>query len=300
MAAPSLTYTLTNGTTADASQVMQNFNDLLNGITDATKDLSISALTVAGTATLNGNVALGNASGDDITHTGSLASSIPIKTTNTYDIGSADLGLRAVYFGTADADTAKLVSAALAADRVYTMPDAGADADFVMTAGTQTIAGAKTFSTAINVSGSTTGITVESARTSPAASDTQNIYSCTWTPATPTSNPSRTGAATGGSSAVTAFLCSAVRVGAFFVASIHIQFTSNGTGTYTFGIGLPETGANFATTSAAGCLVGDPSATQLNFARIKPETSNNVLTVEGYAGAALSSVDFYGTVLWKA
>jgi hypothetical protein len=60
MAAPSLTYSLTNGSTADASQVMQNFNDLLNGITDGTKDLSISALTCAGTASLNGHVNLGN------------------------------------------------------------------------------------------------------------------------------------------------------------------------------------------------------------------------------------------------
>lgn len=96
---PSYTYSLTNGTTADASQVMQNFNDILNGATDGTKDLSISALTVAGTATLNGNVNLGNASGDDITVTGSLASTVPIKTDNSYDIGasSGPLRLRALY-----------------------------------------------------------------------------------------------------------------------------------------------------------------------------------------------------------
>ena len=83
MAAPSLTYTLTNGTTADASQVQQNFSDLLNGITDGTKDLSISALTCAGTATLNGHVNLGNSSADDLSITASLASTLPIKTTNT-------------------------------------------------------------------------------------------------------------------------------------------------------------------------------------------------------------------------
>lgn len=97
MAAPSLTYTLTNNSTADATQVMQNFNDLLNGYTDGSKDLSISALTCAGTATFNGAVNLGNATGDDITVTGSLASSIPIKTTNTYDIGSSTLLLAKVY-----------------------------------------------------------------------------------------------------------------------------------------------------------------------------------------------------------
>jgi hypothetical protein len=99
MPSPSLTYTLTNSTTADADQVMQNFNDIINGLTDGTKDLSINALTVAGTATLNGSVNLGNAAADDLTFTGSLASSIPIKTDATYDIGSSSLGLRSIYLG---------------------------------------------------------------------------------------------------------------------------------------------------------------------------------------------------------
>ena len=54
MASPSLTYTLTNGQANDADEVMTNFNDLLNGIVDGTKDLSINALTCAGTVTLNG------------------------------------------------------------------------------------------------------------------------------------------------------------------------------------------------------------------------------------------------------
>ena len=99
MAAPSLTYTITNGTTADATQVMQNLNDLLNGITDGTKDLSISALTCAGTLTANGHVNLGNSSADDLTITASLASTLAIKTTNSYDIGSSTIGLRALYFG---------------------------------------------------------------------------------------------------------------------------------------------------------------------------------------------------------
>src|SRR3990167_6639009 len=97
MAVPSYTYTLANATTADADKVMQNFNDILNGVTDGTKDLSVSALTVGGTAAFNGAVTLGNATGDDITVTGSLASSIPVKTTSTYDVGSATLTLPHVY-----------------------------------------------------------------------------------------------------------------------------------------------------------------------------------------------------------
>jgi len=64
MAGPSVTYTFTNGTVADASQVNQNFTDLINGLTDGTKDLNINALTAAGTATLNGDSIIGNASGN--------------------------------------------------------------------------------------------------------------------------------------------------------------------------------------------------------------------------------------------
>lgn len=112
MPAPSYTYTLTNGSTADASQVMQNFNDVLNGITDGTKNLSISALTAGGTATLNGAVILGSASDDDLTFNGSLASSIPVKTTASYDFGSATLGLRSVYIGNASTYTVRLLGSA--------------------------------------------------------------------------------------------------------------------------------------------------------------------------------------------
>jgi hypothetical protein len=73
MAGPSVTYTFTNGTTADGTQVSQNFTDLINGLTDGTKDLNINALTAAGTATLNGNIILGNAIGDTVTVNGVFA-----------------------------------------------------------------------------------------------------------------------------------------------------------------------------------------------------------------------------------
>lgn len=68
---------------------MQDFNDLLNGISDGTKDLSISALTCAGTVTLNGAINLGNATGDDITVTGRIASDFDPKTAATYALGDA-------------------------------------------------------------------------------------------------------------------------------------------------------------------------------------------------------------------
>jgi hypothetical protein len=131
VASPSYTYTLTNGTTADASQVMQNFNDILNGVSDGTKDLSVSALTAAGTTTLNGNVAIGNASGDDLTVTASLASTIPVKTTASYDIGSSTLGLRSVYLGR-NSQTVRLIPhASMSATYSLTLPINGGTNGYV-------------------------------------------------------------------------------------------------------------------------------------------------------------------------
>jgi len=97
MAAPSYTYTLANSTTADADEVMQNFNDILNGVSDGSKDLSINALTVAGAAAFNGAVTLGNATGDDLTFTGRVASDFDPKTASTYDLGDATQIWQAAY-----------------------------------------------------------------------------------------------------------------------------------------------------------------------------------------------------------
>lgn len=124
MPAISVTYSFSNGATSDASQVNQNFTDIINGTSDGTKDFSINALTVAGALSANGNVTIGNSSADDLTVTGSLASSIPIKTTRTYDIGSADLGLRILYLGGNSTYTIALQapSASMAADYSLSLP----------------------------------------------------------------------------------------------------------------------------------------------------------------------------------
>lgn len=56
MASPAVTYsTFPAGSTADGTQVSQNFSDVINGITDSTKSLSINALTLAGALTLPGS-----------------------------------------------------------------------------------------------------------------------------------------------------------------------------------------------------------------------------------------------------
>lgn len=142
MAAPSVTYTFTNSTTADATQVNQNFTDLINGVSDGTKDLSIAALTVAGSATLNGNVTLGNASTDDLTVTASLASTIPIKTTGTYDIGSATLGIRTAYFGnTSNSNTVGLKAGTTSSSYTLDLPTAApsASGNFVKASSTSAL-----------------------------------------------------------------------------------------------------------------------------------------------------------------
>jgi hypothetical protein len=136
MAAPTYSYTLTNGTTADADQVQQNFNDILNGVSDGTKDLSVSAFTAAGAATLNGAVTLGNGTADDITFTGSLASSIPIKTDSTFNIGSATLGLNLVYLTQNSNSVALSADASASADYTFSYPPAaGASGTHLITTG---------------------------------------------------------------------------------------------------------------------------------------------------------------------
>ncbi len=146
MSSPSYTYSLVNGTVVDASQLTQNFSDILNGVTDGTKDLSISALTCAGTTTLNGSINLGNAVGDDLTITASLASTIGIKTNNTYGIGGATLGLSGIYLGNGGAGlTCRIVSASHATTRTYTVPDCSSPTDFFMCTSAQTATGLKTF-----------------------------------------------------------------------------------------------------------------------------------------------------------
>ena len=97
MASPAVTYTFTNSTTADATQVNQNFSDLIAGMTDGSKSFSIDALTVAGATLLNGTVGRGNASADDITFTGYVASAITPKTDDTYDLGTAALAWQDLY-----------------------------------------------------------------------------------------------------------------------------------------------------------------------------------------------------------
>ncbi len=133
MAAPSVTHTFSNSTTADATQVNTNFTDLINGASDGTKDYDINSLQTRGTTTL------GNATTDDLVVTARLASDLIPKTDAAYNLGSADLGFGALYLGDADAETVKIQAPAMSADWVLTLPaDDGANGQFLRTDGAGT------------------------------------------------------------------------------------------------------------------------------------------------------------------
>jgi hypothetical protein len=97
MANITVTHSFVNGTTADATEVNTNFTDIINGTSDGTKDFSINALTCAGAAILNGNVTLGNATGDTITPTGRLAADLDPSADNARDFGATALAYKAMY-----------------------------------------------------------------------------------------------------------------------------------------------------------------------------------------------------------
>lgn len=97
MAAISVPNEFTNGTAADATEVNANFDAITDGLSDGTKDITVSAATINGALTANGAVTLGNATGDDIIVTGRVAADFDPKTASTYDMGDATQLWKGVY-----------------------------------------------------------------------------------------------------------------------------------------------------------------------------------------------------------
>jgi len=122
MSIPAVTYNFSNGTTADADQVDQNFQDLINSMTDGTRDFTIGTLSVSGAVSLDGSVTLGNSTIDDLTISASLASSINVKTNALYDFGSATLGLNSIYIGSSGSLTTRIKSGASGSSWTLTLP----------------------------------------------------------------------------------------------------------------------------------------------------------------------------------
>lgn len=141
MAGPSVTYpSFTTGTTVASAQMNQNFLDAKNWGTSGSVDWTVAALssttlTVSGAAAFNGTVALGNATGDDITVTGYVASAVVPKTNQTYALGDADKGWDGIYLGVASAGsiTTRLkASASTGSDYTFTFPTSGGTNNYVL------------------------------------------------------------------------------------------------------------------------------------------------------------------------
>lgn len=97
---------------------------------------------------------------------GQAASAIPITSTDGTTVRAGKVGLKSdkIEFrstGGAGVFTLKAVGSA-ATSRTITIPDPGAAADFVMTQGTQTIAGVKTFSSPPTITGGITSANIAS------------------------------------------------------------------------------------------------------------------------------------------
>lgn len=94
-------------------------------MSDASKDISINAATLAGNLSVSGNTQLGNASSDTITSTASYASHLNPSAHNTYDFGTVTtLGWRAFYFASSSATkTAKVLGPAISSDIILTLPN---------------------------------------------------------------------------------------------------------------------------------------------------------------------------------
>lgn len=124
---PSVTYTFSNSTTADATEVNTNFNDIINALTDGTKSLTIDALQADGASTHNGDVTLGNASNDDLTVNASLASNFVPDGNDTRALGSSSSGYSLLYLGNTS-DTIGIQAPSLSASYTLTLPTgAGTD-----------------------------------------------------------------------------------------------------------------------------------------------------------------------------
>lgn len=118
MAAPSVTYTFANSTIADATQVNQNFSDLINGMSDGTKDLSFDDLQI-------------NSFSDDIIPLAAYGSSL----------GSLTKGVKYLYLGSNDAaaHSVRLSAPTIAADWNFILPaNDGENGQFLMTDGAGT------------------------------------------------------------------------------------------------------------------------------------------------------------------
>ena len=96
MATPAVSNTLLDGQTIQPGPLNQNFADIVTGLGSGGWDLTISALTVAGTMTIGGNATLGNSVSDKITMSGTVNSDIVPSSSAVYSLGTTSLPWKTV------------------------------------------------------------------------------------------------------------------------------------------------------------------------------------------------------------
>lgn len=101
MALPSVTYTLTNGTSADADEVQTNFNDIIGSLTDGSKDITINAVDTQ-TLVVDSTITLGSSSIDVENSLVPIGSIIPF-----YDF-NGDLTFNSTYWVYCDGSSATI------------------------------------------------------------------------------------------------------------------------------------------------------------------------------------------------
>ena len=96
MPAPSVTNTFSNGTTADATEVNTNFNDLVLALSDGTKDITVLSLSTVGDLTVAGDSTIGNSIADSLIVNAAIGSDL-LPTTATYNLGGASNAFAALF-----------------------------------------------------------------------------------------------------------------------------------------------------------------------------------------------------------
>lgn len=104
MAFIAVSNTFTNGTTSDAGQVNTNFNDIIAGLSDGTKDIQVAAISCT-TITATGDVTIGNSSADSLVVTSLVNSNfIPKMATAAYTLGDSSNQWQGLYLNNGATD----------------------------------------------------------------------------------------------------------------------------------------------------------------------------------------------------
>ena len=122
MGAPAVTYSFSNGTTSDASQVNTNFTNLISAMSDGTVDFSVGSLVVAGATTLNGAVTLGNSTADAVTITGNISASLTFSANATHNIGTSTVAPLSLYLGNGT-KSVRLLAGTVGTSWTFTFPN---------------------------------------------------------------------------------------------------------------------------------------------------------------------------------